>query len=158
MKAPLIPTGPRLAAGLAAAGALYFALTASKCEQTTELVPFVAEQGDKCLDKIDNDADAKIDCDDTDCDAICAVSVIIDPLPAVISTDTLRISGQQHNASAISIISVTPQGNGSAPAISGETWTSLLSDLGQKGSYSVTVVGSNGGRRDTATATFTRGN
>jgi hypothetical protein len=158
MKAPHIPTGPRLAAGLAAAGALYFALTASKCEQTTEFVPFVAEQADKCLDKIDNDADGKIDCDDPDCDAVCAVTVTIDALPPVITTDSLSITGQQHNASSVSVISVTPQGSGSAPALSGETWKSTLTNLSQPGDYTVTVVGSNGDRRDTAKATFTRGN
>lgn len=158
MKAPLLPTGPRLAAGLAAAVALYFALTASKCEQTTEFVPFVAEQADKCLDKIDNDADGKIDCDDADCDAVCAVTVTIDALPPIITSDTLPIAGQQRNATSVTVISVTPQGSGSTPVVSGDTWKSTLTNLSQKGNYTVTVVGSNGDRRDTATANFTRGN
>jgi hypothetical protein len=163
MKAPFSPTAFRLAAALAAAGAAYFALTASKCQQSTEFVPFVAEQADKCLDKIDNDADGKIDCDDPDCNTICAVQVNIDAIPSVISADTLTITGTQHNATSVSVISVSPQGGGtqgtgSAPVLTGETWRSTLSNLGERVLYTVTVVGSNGNRRDTATATFTRGN
>jgi hypothetical protein len=157
MQSPLFPSGLRLAACLAATGALYFALTASKCEQTTEFVPFVAEAADKCLDKIDNDADGKIDCADSDCDAICAVSVTLDALPPTIPTDSVTIHGQQHNASSVTVISVVPQGSGSAPVLSGETWSSTLTGLSLKTTYTITVVGSNGDRRDTAKATITRG-
>jgi hypothetical protein len=157
--APFRPSGPRLAAYMAAAGAMYFALTASKCRQSTEFVQFIAETGaDKCLDKLDNDSDGKIDCDDSDCDAVCAVEVTIDAVPPVINVDTLVLSGQQHNASSVTILSVLPSGKGSAPVLSGETWTSHLSELSARTGYTVTVVGSNGNRRDTASITFTRGN
>jgi hypothetical protein len=158
MKAPLIPTGTRLAAGLAAIGAMYFAMTASKCEQTTELVPFVAEQADKCLDKLDNDDDGRIDCADPDCNAVCEVTLNVDALPAVINTDTLVLTGTQHNATSITVVSLSPQGTGDTPAISGETWSVRLSGLTLKTSYNVILVASNGDRRDTATTTFARGN
>ena len=159
MLARIRPSGPRLAACVAAAGALYFVLTASKCEQTTEFVEYVAEKGaDKCFDKLDNDSDGKIDCADSDCDAVCAVEVTIDAVPPVINADTLVLSGQQHNASSITVLSVLPSGKGSAPVLSGETWTSRLSELSAKTGYTVTVVGSNGNRRDTASITFSRGN
>jgi hypothetical protein len=156
MQAKFRPSGPLMAAYLAAAAAAYLALTASKCRQTTEIVPFVAETADKCLDKIDNDEDGKIDCDDSDCSIVCAVTVTIDALPARVPTDTLEIRGQQHNATTVTVSSLSPFGTAGTPVVSGESWSARLTNLSQKTTYTITVIGSNGNRRDTATATFIR--
>lgn len=159
MKASYRTSGPRLAACVAAAGALYLALTASKCEQSAEFVDYVAETGaDKCLDKLDNDTDGKIDCEDSDCDAVCAVEVTIAAVPAVLTQDTLLLTGQQHNAASITLISLLPNGKGTPPVLSGETWSSRLSELSTRTTYTVTVVATNGNRTDTARTTFVRGN
>lgn len=149
-------SGIAFATGLSAA-ALGLVLTGSKCSQTTEFVPFVAETGDKCLDKADNDEDGKVDCADSDCDLMCEVTVNIDPVPARITSDTLHLKGTQHNAKSVTITSLTPSGNAGTVSLNGENWSADLTNLGSKTEYRVIVVGSNGDRKDADTATFTRG-
>lgn len=139
----------------AAAGALVLVLTASKCEQTTAIIPYVKEI---CTDQIDNDEDGKTDCADSECDLDCAVSVSIDPIPVRISTDTLDIKGHHVHATAVTVVSLSPSGTPGTATVSGDAWTARLTNLSQSANYTVTVVASNGDRKDTAVATFTRGN
>jgi hypothetical protein len=147
--------GIRAAAVLAAAGALVLVLTASKCEEQTTFPAYVQEI---CNDKIDNDGDGKIDCADSDCDPSCAVSISIDALPGIITTDSLTLTGHQTNATSVAVASVSPTGTPATATITGETWSVKISNLNQKNvPYTVTVVGTNGDRADTARANFSRG-
>jgi len=150
-------SGFRAAAGLAAAGAFIFVFTASKCQNETIFPPYVAEI---CNDNIDNNGDGKIDCADPTCDgsAACTVSISIDVLPGIITTDSLKLSGHQTNATSIAVVSVTPAGTPAQATITGDTWTAELSNLNQNTLYTVTVVGSKGELKDTAQTTFTRAN
>ena len=153
-----VPSKPslRIAAGLAAAGALVLTLTASKCEENTTFPGFVAEI---CNDNIDNNSDGKIDCADPTCSgsAACTVSLSIDVLPGVITKDTLVLTGHQTNASSVAVVSVTPAGTPAAATITGDTWSAMLTNLTQRTTYTVIVVGSKGELRDTAQTTFVRG-
>jgi hypothetical protein len=147
-------SGVRLAASLAAAGALILVFTASKCQEETIFVPYVAEI---CNDNIDNDGDTQIDCADTDCDLACAVSVSIDAFPGIIASDTLELKGRQANATSVAVVAISPAGTPAAAVVTADTWTAKITGLIQKTTYTVTVVGSNGKRADTTHATFTRG-
>jgi hypothetical protein len=149
--------GIRAAAGLAAAGALVLVLTASKCEEQTTFPAYVQEI---CTDHIDNNGDGKIDCADPTCSGTpaCVVSVSIDALPGIIPADTLTLTGHQTNATAVAVASISPAGIPAAATITGDTWSAKISNLNQKNvTYTVTVVGTNGDRADTARATFSRG-
>jgi hypothetical protein len=146
----------RASASLAAAGALVLVLTASKCGEETTFPAFVAEI---CSDNIDNNSDGKIDCADPSCGgtAACTVSLSFDVLPGVITKDTLVLTGHQTNATSVAVLSVTPAGNSSPATITGETWSATLTNLTQRTTYTVTVVGSKGELRDTVHTTFIRG-
>lgn len=144
----------RTAAYLAAAGALV--LTASKCEEQTTFPAFVAEI---CNDNIDNNGDGKIDCADPTCvgSAACTVSLSIDVLPGIITKDTLVLTGHQTNASSVAVVSLTPVGIPGTATVTGDTWSATLTNLTQRTTYTVTVVGSKGDLRDTVHTSFTRG-
>ncbi len=139
---------------LAGASALAFALTASKCETDTVIVPYVQEI---CNDKIDNDGDGLIDCQDSDCDVECKVQVNINPI-SPISTDSLTVTGTHFNATGIAL-SILPSGSAGAAVISGNSWTAHLTLLSDKTTYTLTAIASDAqGRLDTATATLIRNN
>jgi hypothetical protein len=148
-------SGLRAAAGLAAAGAIILVFTASKCEQDTTFTNFVPEN---CTDKIDNDGDGQIDCADSDCALACAVSISLDALPGIFTTDTLVLTGTQTNATSVAVVSISPAGTPVSATITNDTWKATIPGLIQKTTYTMTVVGSNGDRGDTLHASFTRGN
>jgi hypothetical protein len=138
---------------LAGAIALLFALCASKCEHTTEIVPFVKEI---CTDVQDNDGDGKVDCQDSDCDDECAVHVHINPMADLRGTDSLTVTGTHFKATGI-ILSVTPSGTAGAATIIGDTWSARVSQLQDLNTYTIRAIGSDAqNRSDTATATVTR--
>lgn len=140
----------------AAGAALIFALSASKCQTDTIIVPYVAEI---CNDNIDNDGDGQIDCLDSDCDAQCQVHVNINPILPTLPVDSLTVTGTHFKATGITV-SVLPSGSGGGPAaVSGDIWSIHLTNLSALGVYTVTAVASDAqGRQDTATATFERKN
>ncbi len=132
-------------------------LTASQCQSTVDFPPYVAEI---CTDKIDNNGDGLIDCKDPTCvtKPSCALKVVINAVPATISQDTLVVSGVQQNATAIAV-DVTLPGVAGTAAITADTWVCKLSTLTAKSTYTVRAIASDAeGNRDTATATFQRGN
>ncbi|HKP96675.1 MAG TPA: hypothetical protein VJ385_13030 [Fibrobacteria bacterium] len=146
----------RVLSSLSGAAALVFALCASKCEHTTEILPFVKEI---CNDGIDNDTDGKTDCRDTDCDTECEVQVQISQLPSAITVDTLDVAGTHFNATGIAV-TVTPSGTAGTAVITGDKWTSHLTQLSTPlTTYTITAIGSDAqGRKDTAIVTVTRQN
>lgn len=149
-------SGFRAAAWTAAAGSLCLVLTASKCEQHTTFPGYVAEI---CNDKIDNDEDGKTDCEDSDCAADCAVHVTINPIASPIATDTLTLTGHQTHATSIAI-NLAPSGLPGTVTLdpASDNWSAKLTNLSQNAVYNITAIASNGDIRDTATASFTRGN
>lgn len=153
----LSASGFRAAAGLAAAGAVVLVFTASKCVEQTTFPTYIAEI---CTDKIDNDGDGKIDCEDSDCDAACSVSITLDALPGIFTTDTLILTGHQTNATSVAVTSITPSGTPVTATITNDTWKAIIPGLVQRTLYTVTIVGRNGDRADTLLPlpTFTRGN
>ncbi|MDB5050519.1 MAG: hypothetical protein JWO30_3590 [Fibrobacteres bacterium] len=137
------------------AAALVFALGASKCEQTTTIVPYVAEI---CNDNLDNDTDGKTDCQDSDCDTQCEVHVQINPIPPTITADTLKVTGTNFKATGIAL-QLLPTGTAGAVTITGETWSAVLTNLGTRGQYTLTAIASDAqSRQDTAVAVFERTN
>jgi hypothetical protein len=140
---------------LAGAAALVFALCASKCEHTTEIIPFVKEV---CNDVQDNDGDGLTDCQDSDCDQECAVHVHINPMADFKNTDTVHVTGTHFKATGI-IITVSPSGSPGAATITGDTWTATVTNLQDPTTYTIKAVASDAqGRSDTTTATVTRTN
>jgi hypothetical protein len=141
-------------ATLAGAAAILTALTASKCEQNTEIIPFVAEI---CADKLDNDEDGRTDCRDSDCDLACEVEVGFVATPATITSDSLTLRGSHANASGIAV-SITPSGTSPGNAtLTGNDWEARFIGLSQRTAYIVTAIASDeNGRKDTATTTFQR--
>jgi hypothetical protein len=138
----------------AGSAALVFALCASKCEQSTEIIPYVKEI---CADTVDNDADGLVDCRDSDCDFECTVSVAINQIPTL-TKDSLTVTGTHFNATGITL-SVLPSGTAGTPVITGNTWTAQITQLADRTTYTVTAIASDAqSRRDTATATFDRTN
>lgn len=136
------------------AAALFMALTAAKCRNNVEFVDFVPEI---CDDKIDNDEDGGTDCDDSSCDAECAVDVVAFP-PGPVTADSVKISGTQENAASITV-QVVPSGLGGAATISGGTWEFTIRNLNTDGMHTVTAQAvSAQDRRDTAIVTFERRN
>jgi len=146
----------RASASLAAAGALVLVLTASKCEEETIFPGYTPEI---CTDNLDNNNDGKIDCADPSCGgtAACTVTLSFDVLPGIITKDTLVLTGHQTNATAVAVLSVIPAGTAAPGTITGDAWSAMLTNLSQKGNYTVTVVGSKGELRDTISTTFIRG-
>jgi hypothetical protein len=147
---------PPILLSLAGATAILFALSASKCETTTDFPPFVAEI---CTDKVDNDSDGQADCADADCDNLCAVNVTINPLTPSITVDTMNIAGTVSNATAVAI-TVGPIGsvaNSGQAVVTGSNWTATLIQLTDKRIYTVKAVAADANNRaDTAVATFER--
>lgn len=139
---------------LAGGAALLFALSASKCETETTFPGYVAEI---CTDKIDNDEDGRIDCQDSDCRDECAVKVTILPPAAPITVDSLTISGTHFNASTITV-SITPSGlAGAASPLADGTWKAHLSSLTARTAYTVIAVGADAqGGLDADTVTVVR--
>jgi hypothetical protein len=135
--------------------ALVFALCASTCEHTTEIIPFVKEV---CNDVQDNDGDGLTDCQDSDCDQDCAVHVHINPMADFKDTDTVRVTGTHFKATGV-IVSVSPSGTAGAATITGDTWSATVTQLNVKTTYTIQAIGSDAqGRSDTTTATVTRTN
>lgn len=150
----LIPTMKKLPWTLYISGAfaLVFIISASECQNETIFVPFAKEL---CTDKIDNDGNGLIDCDDSECARECKVKVSINPISSPITIDSLAISGTQFRASAMTV-SVEP-GYANTAIRSGNTWQTLLTKLTILGDYTVRVIGvDSAGKRDTAIATFQR--
>ena len=85
----------RLLTTLAGGTAVLFALTAYKCQSTTEFPAFVPEI---CTDDQDNDSDGKKDCEDSDCDLVCSVSLTINAVSPTLNVDSLTLSGTVSNA------------------------------------------------------------
>lgn len=146
----------RTLATIAGAAALLTALTASKCEQTTEIVPFMAEI---CADNLDNDADGRADCRDSDCNLVCEVEVTIGATPATLTSDSLTIKGSHVNASSIAV-TITPIGTSPGNAtLTGDGWEARFIGLSQRTTYAVTAIASDDSdRKDTVTITFQRVN
>lgn len=143
---------------LAGGSALAFGLTASKCQNTTDFPAFVPEI---CTDSQDNDSDGKIDCADSDCDLVCAVTVTFNALNPAIDKDSLTLSGKITNATAVAV-SILPSGqvlNSGQATVTGNEWTATLINLADRTTYTVTAraVGQND-RSDTAVVTFERTN
>jgi hypothetical protein len=137
------------------AAALAFALCASKCEQTTAIVPYVAEI---CNDNLDNDTDGNTDCQDSDCDLQCKVHVQINPIAPTITADTLKITGTNFKATGIAL-QILPTGTAGAVTITGDTWSAMLTNLGTPGQYTLKAIASDAqSRQDTAVAIFERTN
>ena len=135
--------------------ALGFLLTASKCERHLDFPPYVAEI---CTDTQDNDGDGLVDCLDSDCDQACGVRIVLFPPTATITGDTLTVQGTHENAASVSV-TVRPSGRSDAASISGSSWQATLRDLTSPGTYTVTALAiSQQGKRDSAGATFQRGN
>lgn len=147
---------PQILLSLAGAAAILFALSASKCETTTDFPPFVAEI---CTDKIDNDSDSHADCADSDCDLVCTVNVTINPLSPSITADTMNIAGTVTNATAVAV-TVSPSGsvaNSGQAVVNGSNWTATLIQLSDKRVYTIKAVAADANNRaDTAIATFER--
>jgi hypothetical protein len=147
---------PQFLLSLAGAAAVLFALSASKCDSTTDFPPFVAEI---CTDKIDNDSDGHADCADSDCDNVCTVNVTINSIPPSITVDTLNIAGTVTNATAVSV-TVVPSGavaNSGQAVVTGGNWTATLIQLSGLKTYTIKAVAADANHRaDTATATFER--
>ncbi|GEM_PF-2265702 len=143
-------------ASLAGAAAVLFALTASKCDSTTDFPSYVAEI---CNDKIDNDSDGQVDCADSDCANACTVGVTIGVVPAILGQDTLNLSGSVTNSSAVAI-TVIPSGsvdNSGQATVSGGTWQARLRNLSARTTYTVKAVAADANNRgDTATVSFER--
>ena len=146
----------RLFTTLAGGTAVLFALTAYKCQSTTEFPPFVAEI---CTDTQDNDTDGKVDCADSDCDLVCEVKLTINAVSLTLNVDSLTLSGSVTNATGVAI-STNPtanvQNSGQA-TVTGTTWKATITGISTKGQYTVTAraVGQ-GDHSDTATVTFER--
>jgi|SRR5690606_12612386 len=122
---------------LAGGAALFFALSASKCETETTFPGYVTEI---CTDKIDNDEDGRVDCQDSDCAEACAVKVAILPPVAPLAGDTLTLTGTHLNASTISV-TVTPSGlAGAVNALADGTWKAPLTSLTERTTYTVIAV------------------
>jgi hypothetical protein len=138
----------------AGAGAL---LALSNCEQATTFTPFLKEI---CADRNDNDADGKVDCEDSDCSAECSVEItVVTPLPT--SVDSLALAGTSRNAVSVSVL-VTPSpaegGTASLDPATGD-WSITLRKLQNAGEYQVKAIASNQANlKDTATATVERRN
>ncbi|MDQ3002739.1 MAG: hypothetical protein M3Y08_15935 [Fibrobacterota bacterium] len=144
----------RTLATIAGAAAILTVLTASKCEQTTKIVPFVAEN---CTDILDNDEDGRADCRDSDCNNVCEVEITIGATPATLTSDSLTIEGSHVNASSIAV-TITPNGTSPGNAtFTGATWEARFIGLSLRATYVVTAIASDdSGRKDTATVTFQR--
>lgn len=146
----------RLLTTLAGGSAIAFALTASKCQSTTDFPAFVPEI---CTDDVDNDSDGKKDCLDSDCDLSCAVDVAIGAVPTTLIVDSLTLSGTVTNATgvAVSVNPVAQVENSGQATVTGSTWKVRISGLNTKGIYTVTAraVGQ-GDRSDTAMVVFQR--
>ncbi len=144
----------RTLATIAAAATILTALTASKCVQKTEIVPFVAEI---CTDKVDNDEDGRTDCRDSDCDLVCEVEVSISATPTILTSDSLTLNGSHANASSIAV-TITPSGTSPGNAtLTGNDWEARFTGLDEPTTYVVTVIASDENeRKDTATVTFER--
>jgi hypothetical protein len=138
---------------LAACAGGFMAL--QSCEQSTTFVPFVKEM---CGDKADNDADGKVDCDDSDCDAECSVDIaVVTPLPT--SVDSMILIGTSRNAASVSVLVKTPPGEGGTAALDPITgdWSITLRKLQTPGNYEVHAIASNqANRKDTAITTVER--
>jgi hypothetical protein len=148
----------RLLTTLAGGSALAFALTASKCQSTTEFPAFVPEI---CTDSQDNDSDGKIDCADSDCNLVCTVTLTVDPVAPNIAQDTLTIKGKVTNATAVAV-SILPSGqveNSGQATVTGGEWSARLINLTDRAVYTVTAraVDENN-RSDTVTVSFERTN
>lgn len=146
----------RLFTTLAGGAAVLFALTAYKCNSTTDFPAFLPEI---CTDDLDNDSDGKKDCLDTDCDLACTVDLTINAVSPTLTVDSLTLTGKVANATGVAI-SVNPaaqvQNSGQA-TVTGSTWTASITGLSTKGVYTVTAraVGQ-GNHSDTAEAKFER--
>lgn len=130
-------------------------LALSKCKQETTFVPYVDEI---CTDKVDNDEDNKVDCDDSNCSAECSVEITI-TTPQPTSVDSLVIGGTSRNARSVSVL-VTPapgEGGTAVPDAATGDWTITLRKLQTPGTYQVQAIASNQANlKDTATATVER--
>lgn len=136
---------------LALAGIL-FALVAAKCESTTEFTPFVREI---CADNIDNDGDGLSDCRDADCNAECAVELVIFPIQPT-SEESFRIAGSHTNAASIAF-TLTPSGRVDSLRIQGNEWEARAGGFLTSGQFTLTAIATSAaGRNDTAAATFNR--
>lgn len=138
-------------AALLTGGALFSSLLLSGCEYETKFVDFVPEI---CNDKVDNDEDTRIDCDDTDCDAQCRVEVVVLP-PGNTTADTLRVSGTHLNAASVTI-QVTPDGaGGNARLDSSGAWDFLITSISSTTLHTITATATSAkGLKDTAITTF----
>ena len=148
----------RLLTTLAGGTAVLFALTAYKCQSTTEFPAFVPEI---CTDDQDNDSDGKKDCDDTDCDLVCSVSLTINAISPTLNVDSLTLSGTVSNATGVAI-SINPSAqvqNSGQATVTGSTWQARITGLSTNGQYKVTAraVGQ-GNRSDTGEVIFDRTN
>lgn len=147
-------TVPILISLFAGAGAL---MALQSCEQTTTFTPFIREI---CTDRMDNDSDGKVDCDDSDCNAECSVEIsIVTPLPT--SADSLELSGSTRNAVSVSVLVTPAPGEGGTASLDPSTgdWRITLRKLQTAGNYTVQAIASNQANlKDTATATVERRN
>lgn len=148
----------RLLTTLAGGTAVLFALTAYKCQSTTDFPAFVPEI---CTDDLDNDSDGKKDCQDSDCDLACTVTLTINAVSPTLNVDSLTLTGSVINATGVAI-SVNPSAivqNSGQATVTGTTWLARISGLTATGNYTVTAraVGQ-GDRSDTAVVVFERKN
>ena len=146
----------RLFTTLAGGTAVLFALTAYKCQSTTEFPAFVPEI---CTDDLDNDSDGKKDCQDTDCELACTVDLTIDAVSPTLNVDSLTLAGSVTNATGVAISTdpVAQVQNSGQATVTGSTWKAKITGLSTNGVYTVTAraVGQ-GDHSDTATVTFER--
>ncbi len=83
-------TVKKLLASITLGLCMILALTASTCDTTTEIVPF---QKEICTDKIDNNGDGLIDCDDRECTALIScqkTTTPVDTAHKVLISDTTK--------------------------------------------------------------------
>ncbi len=71
---------------------MILALTASTCDTTTEIVPYKKEN---CTDKIDNNEDGLIDCDDRECSPLIVCqkpTTPVDTTHKILISDTSKVT------------------------------------------------------------------
>ena len=148
----------RLLTTLAGGTAVLFALSASKCHNTTDFPPFVQEI---CTDNLDNDSDGKKDCLDSDCNLECTVEVTINAVSPTLNFDSLTLTGTVTNATGVAV-SIDPTAlveNSGQATVTGSAWKAKITGMTATGVYTVTAkaVGQSD-RSDTAKASFERKN
>jgi hypothetical protein len=148
----------RLLTTLAGGTAVLFALTAYKCQTTTDFPAFVPEI---CTDKQDNDSDGKIDCLDSDCELACTVSLTINSVSPTITVDSLTLSGTVINATGVAV-SISPDGdvaNSGQATVTGDAWQIRITGISDVGIYTITAKATGqSDRGDTASVTVERKN